>query len=96
MIWSPKLKRHFRIFDDFADLILAFLPSQKCDLVGLKKAIFKVTSYLFYHIFSFLTNRKLDLREIEKDVPSVLLALLSSNDKIHLVRGRESNVSGGP
>jgi hypothetical protein len=64
--------------------------------VWLKKAIFKVTFCLFYHIFNFLTNKKLDLHEVEKDVSSVRLALLSSNPKIHLVRGRESNVSGGP
>jgi hypothetical protein len=79
--------------------ILAFLPSQKWVLVVVQKAIFKVTSYLFYLIIYFLTNRKLDLREVEKDVSSVLLdlcihILLSSNPKIRLVRGRESNDSG--
>jgi hypothetical protein len=38
--------------------------------------MFKVTNYPLYLIFYFLINRKLDLREVEKDVSRVRLALL--------------------
>jgi hypothetical protein len=80
---------------------LSFYQAKKCDLVVVEKENTKVTSNLFYLVFYFLTNRKLVLRELEKDVSSVRLALcihilLSSNQKIRLARGGESNVSGGP
>jgi hypothetical protein len=91
----------FRVFDDFAQLIPAFLSSQKFDLVEVQKAMFNVISYRLYLIFYFLINRKLFLREVEKDDSRVRLALfihiLPSNiPKIRLVRGRESNYSGEP
>jgi hypothetical protein len=61
----------------------------------------KVTSYPLYLIFNFITNRKMDLREEEKDVSRVRLNLFihtlpSRKPKIRIVRGRESNDSGGP
>jgi hypothetical protein len=56
----------FRGSDDLAKSILAFLPSPKCDLVEVQKAMFKVTSYPLYFFFYFLTNRNIDLREAEK------------------------------
>jgi hypothetical protein len=38
--------------------------------------MFKVTIYQLNHIFNFLNNRKLDLREVQVDVSRVPLALL--------------------
>jgi hypothetical protein len=63
--------------------------------------MFKEISDPMYLIFYFLTNRQRFLREVEKVVSSVRLALcililLSTNPTIRLVRFRENNVSGGP
>jgi hypothetical protein len=63
--------------------------------------MFKVISYPLYLIFYFLTNRKLFLREVEKGISRVRLALFihiipSRNPKIRIVLGRERNESGGP
>jgi hypothetical protein len=74
----------FRVSDDFTKSILAYIPSPKCDLVQVQKAMFKVTSYPLYLIFYFLTNRKMDLRDAEKDVSRVLLALF-----IHILTSKQ-------
>jgi hypothetical protein len=52
--------------DDFVKSILAFLPSPKRDLVEVQKAMFKVPTYLLIVFFYFLTNWKMDLRELQK------------------------------
>jgi hypothetical protein len=64
------------MFQGFRRLSTAFQPSEKCNLVEVEKATFKETNYPFYLIFYFLTNRKLVLRELEKDVSRFRLALL--------------------
>jgi hypothetical protein len=58
---------------------------------GGKKAIFKVTSCPLQLIFYFLTNRKMDLCEVEKDVSSFRLAFGQS--VMPLGRGRENDFS---
>jgi hypothetical protein len=89
----------FSVSNDFANSILAFLPSTKCDLVEVQKAMFKVTSYPLYLIFYVLANKKLDIREVEENVSHVILALffhiLPSKQPIQRHgRGRESYYSG--
>jgi hypothetical protein len=66
MISAPTWKWCFRVSDVFTESIIAFQPSQKCDLVEVQRAMFKETNYPLYLIFYFLTNRKMDLREVEK------------------------------
>jgi hypothetical protein len=76
MIRASTRKRCFRVFDDFTKSIFSFLPRQKCDLVEVEKSMFKETNYPLYLIFYFLRKRNLHLREVEKHVSSVRLALL--------------------
>jgi hypothetical protein len=64
MIWTHDEKFIFQGFRRLSKSILAFLPNQILDRVEVEKAKFKVTSYLLYLIFYFLTNRKLVFREV--------------------------------
>jgi hypothetical protein len=65
----------FRVSEDFVKSILALLPSPKCDSAEVQKALLKVTIHQLNLSFYFLNNRKLDLREVQKDVSRVRLAL---------------------
>jgi hypothetical protein len=89
-MWADE-KVFIRVSEEFAISIFAFLPTPKCDLVEVEKAMFKVTSYPLYLIFYFLTKRKLDLREVEKDVSRVRLALGEVGRAMFRVNSRPCN-----
>ena len=80
------------------ELVFFLLTSPKCDFDEVEKAMIEIVEWHIKVIFNFLTNRKGDFFQFDKNDSSGRMALKCHSlsldkPKILFWRGRESNVS---